>query len=159
MLMPSVGLGDHAPDFDRPNQRGEVVSLRAYQGHRVVVLYFYPKDNTLICTREACGFRDAYADFASVGAIVIGVSGDTVEQHVAFTAKHALPFHLLSDADGALRQLYGVPKTLGIFPGRVTYVIDKQGIVRHVFNAQFTADRHVSEALQVVRELIIEPSE
>ncbi len=155
--MPPLGLGDRVPDFARPNQRGETVSLHAFQGHNVVVLYFYPKDNTPICTREACGFRDAYADFASVGAIVIGVSGDTVEQHASFASQHALPFHLISDADGSLRRSLGVPKTLGLFPGRVTYVIDKQGIVRHVFNAQFTADRHVTQALRVVRELIIEP--
>jgi peroxiredoxin Q/BCP len=118
-----------------------------------VVLYFYPQDGTAVCTAQACAFRDAYEDFVKAGAVVIGVSGDSEKSHEQFAASKRLPFLLVSDADGAIRAAFGVPKTLWLLPGRVTYVIDKQGIVRHVFNSAFTAGRHVAEALDVVRKL------
>lgn len=151
--MKPLAVGDPAPDFAGEAHTGEQVSLAKYRGQQVVVLYFYPRDNTPLCTTEACAFRDGYEDFQKLGAVVIGVSADSLERHRQFAARQRLPFLLLSDADGRLRKAFGVPKTLGIFPGRVTYVIDKQGIVRHLFNAQFTADRHVSEAKAVVETL------
>jgi len=152
--MASVQVGDHAPGFTLTSQSGQRVSLAEFRGGKsAVVLFFYPKDGTPVCTKEACSFRDAYEDFVQAGAVVIGVSADSWENHRAFASGHRLPFILLSDADGALRKAFGVPKTLGIMPGRVTYVIDKEGIVRHVFNSQFAADRHVAEALAVVRQL------
>ncbi len=151
--MASVQVGDHAPDFALTSQAGQRVSLAEFRGSKAVVLFFYPKDGTSVCTKEACGFRDAYEDFVQAGAVVIGVSSDSAERHKAFASGHRLPFVLLADTDGSLRRAFGVPKTLGIMPGRVTYVIDKEGIVRHVFNSQFAADRHVAEALAVVREL------
>jgi peroxiredoxin Q/BCP len=151
--MPSIQVGDHAPDFTAQSQTGQTVSLGDYRGNRAVVLFFYPKDGTAICTKEACTFRDAYQDFGDAGAVVIGVSSDSAERHQAFSSDHRLPFLLLSDEDGSLRKAFGVPKTLGILPGRVTYVIDKEGVVRHTFSSQFSADRHVSEALAVVRQL------
>jgi peroxiredoxin Q/BCP len=129
------------------------VALSEFLGSKAVVLFFYPKDGTVVCTKEACSFRDAYEDFVQAGAVVIGVSSDSTENHRAFASGHRLPFILLADADGYLRKAFGVPKTLGIMPGRVTYVIDKEGIVRHVFSSQFAADRHVAEALAVVRRL------
>ena len=150
--MASVQVGDHAPDFTLTSQNGQQVSLAEFRG-KAVVLFFYPKDGTAICTKEACSFRDAYEDFVQAGAVVIGVSSDSAESHKAFSSGHRLPFLLLADTDGTVRQAFGVPKTLGIMPGRVTYVIDKEGIVRHIFSSQFTADRHVSEALTVVRQL------
>jgi thioredoxin-dependent peroxiredoxin len=119
----------------------------------VVVFYFYPKDESAVCTREACSFRDAYEDFVQAGAVVIGVSSDSPESHRTFAGRHRLPFILLADRDGSLREAYGVPSTLGILPGRVTYVIDKAGVVRHVFSSQLSADRHVAEALSMVRQL------
>jgi peroxiredoxin Q/BCP len=119
-----------------------------------VVLFFYPKDNSAVCTREACAFRDAYEDFVAAGATVVGVSSDTAESHQQFAAQHRLPFLLATDADGSLRRAFGVSKTLGIIPGRVTFVIDRQGVVRHVFSGQFVADRHVREALAAVRALV-----
>jgi peroxiredoxin Q/BCP len=119
----------------------------------VVVLYFYPKDESAVCTKQACGFRDAYEDFVEAGAVVMGVSSDSVESHRTFAGEHRLPFVLLVDADGSVRKAYGVQSTLRILPGRVTYVIDRQGVVRHIFRAQFSAARHVAEALRVVRHL------
>jgi len=151
--MALIQVGDCAPDFTAQSQTGQQVSLADYTGKRAVVLFFYPKDGTAICTKEACRFRDAYEEFVQAGAVVIGVSSDSDERHRAFATGHRLPFVLLSDADGSLRRAFGVPRTLGIIPGRVTYVIDKQGVVRHVFRAQFSADRHVEQALTVVRQL------
>ena len=146
-------LSQPAPDSTREAHNGEEVRLANYLGKSVVVLYFYPMDGTPVCTKEACSFRDAFEDFTKLGAVVIGVSADSPERHQAFAASRALPFLLLSDHDGSLRKAYQVPKTLGILPGRVTYVIDKAGVVRHVFSALFTAERHVAEALEIVRAL------
>jgi thioredoxin-dependent peroxiredoxin len=151
--MAPLKIGDRAPDFTLPSQEGKPVSLADYRGKQAVVLFFYPKDESPICTKEACNFRDAYEDFAAAGAAVIGVSSDSAESHHTFAARHRLPFLLLADEGGALRKAFGVPKTLGVMPGRVTYVIDKEGIVRLIFNSQLSAVDHVAEALKTVREL------
>ncbi len=151
--MPTVQVGDRAPDFTANSQAGQPVILSELRGRQAVVLFFYPKDNSAVCTKEACSFRDAYEDFVQAGAVVIGVSSDSAESHRAFASGRRLPFVLLADADDSLRKAFGVPRTLGLLPGRVTYVIDKEGVVRHIFNSQFSADRHVSEALAVVRQL------
>ena len=135
--MTSPLLNQPAPDFTREAHNGQQVRLADYRGKSVVVLYFYPMDGTPVCTKQACGFRDAFEEFTKLGAVVIGVSADSLERHRAFAASRALPFLLLSDQDGSLRKAYQVPKTLGILPSRVTYVIDKQGIIRHVFSALF----------------------
>jgi peroxiredoxin Q/BCP len=148
-----IQAGDKAPDFTLPSQSGEPVRLHDRLGERVVVLYFYPKDDTPGCTAEACAFRDSFEAFTDAGAEVIGVSSDSVDRHAAFAGKHKLPFTLLSDKGGQVRKSYGVPAVLGLLPGRVTYVIDRQGTVRHVFNSMTNIGRHVSDALKVVREL------
>lgn len=151
--MKAIQIGDSAPAFTAQAHTGQTVSLADFRGRNVVVLYFYPKDDTPGCTKEACAFRDAYEDFVQAGAVVIGVSSDSPERHQAFAGGHRLPFLLLADQEGAVRKAFGVPRTLGLLPGRVTYVIDQQGIVRHVFNSQFSADRHVTEALAIVHKL------
>lgn len=151
--MAAVAIGDLAPEFNLPAQDGRQVALADFRGQSAVVLFFYPKDESPICTKEACSFRDAYEDFVKAGAVVIGVSSDSAESHQAFAAHHRLPFLLVSDADGSLRKAYGVPKTMGVLPGRTTYVIDKEGVVRLVFNSQLSAVEHVAEALKMVREL------
>lgn len=148
-----VQVGDHAPTFTSPNQHGTMVSLGDFVGKSTVVLYFYPKDDTPGCTAEACSFRDSYEVFKQAGAEVIGVSSDSEESHQKFTSKYSLPFTLISDKGGALRKLFGVPATIGILPGRVTYVIDKQGVVRHIFNDMFNAQKHIAEALNIVKGL------
>lgn len=150
--MSKISTGDNAPDFELPGTNGPV-SLADYRGKQAVVLYFYPKDGTPVCTREACHFRDAYEDFTAAGAEVIGVSTDSAASHEQFSQTHKLPFVLLSDQGGAVAKQYGVGKTLGLLPGRMTFVIDKAGVVRHVFNSQFAAQKHVDEALQVLRSL------
>jgi len=154
--MAKVEVGERAPDFALPNQAGEVVRLDDVVGKKAVVLYFYPKDETAGCTAEACGFRDRYEAFLDAGAEVIGVSSDPPGSHRSFAAHHRLPFILLSDEKDEVRRLYGVPRTLGIIAGRVTYVIDRRGIVRHVFSSQFDAAKHVDEALAALRQLAAE---
>jgi peroxiredoxin Q/BCP len=143
-----VGVGSKAPDFTLPSQSGEMVSLKEFLGEKVVILYFYPKDDTPGCTKEACAFRDEHEEFGKLDAEVIGVSSDSVESHRRFAEKHDLSFTLLSDEGGKVRKLYGVSNTFGIFPGRVTYVIDEAGVVRHVFSSQIGAVKHVEGALK-----------
>ena len=151
--MASIQPGDPAPDVTLSLHNGTRVALADLYRDHVVVLFFYPKDNTAVCTKEACAFRDSYEKFIEAGATVVGVSSDSDASHEDFATRNRLPFLLASDADGALRKAFGVPKTLGIVPGRVTYVIDRQGVVRHVFSAQFAADAHVREAMDAVRAL------
>jgi peroxiredoxin Q/BCP len=147
-----VQVGDVAPDFTLPDQSGAPVSLGDLVGKTCIVLFFYPRDNTSICTAEACAFRDNYEVFKGKGADVIGVSSDSVESHQQFAAAYQLPFTLLSDADSEIRKRYGVPTAFGL-PGRVTYIIDRQGIVRHIFFSQFASDKHVTQALQAVQSI------
>src|SRR5205809_1329088 len=147
-----LAVGETAPDFALRSDDGRRMSLKDFRGKKVV-LYFYPKDDTPGCTKEACSFRDNYQDFTDAGAEVVGVSSDGGASHQKFTEKFQLPFTLLSDTGGAVRKRYGVPATLGLLPGRVTFVIDKQGIVRHVFNSQFQATRHVQEAIAALRAM------
>ena len=151
--MASIGVGDTAPDFTKTTQDGDTISLSQYRGDKAVVLYFYPKNETSGCTAEACTFRDNFEDFVEAGAVVIGVSQDSERSHKSFAANHRLPFLLVSDRDKALQEAYGVPKTMGLLPGRVTYVIDREGTVQHVFNSQLNPKKHVREALDVVKRL------
>ncbi len=148
-----LAAGAPAPEFTLEDQNGKRVSLADFKGHRNVVVYFYPKDDTPGCTKEACLFRDQFEDFTDAGAEVIGISSDSASSHRAFAAKHELPFTLLSDPDGVVRKAFRVPATLGLLPGRVTYVIDKQGVIRLAFNSQLNPARHVREALQVLKVL------
>ena len=136
-----------------PSQIGDNVTLSEYFGKKNIVLYFYPKDETRGCTREACEFRDQYDVFTDLGAEVIGVSAQNVESHKSFATHYGLPFILLSDEKNEVRKLYGVPSSMGIIPGRVTYIIDKKGVVRHIFNSQFQPEKHIGEALKVLKEL------
>ncbi len=146
-------VGKTAPPFTLRSLTGEEISLSDFIGKKPVVVYFYPKDDTRICTAQACSFRDNYEDFKKAGAEVIGISSDSSDSHQQFASKYKLPFILLSDEDGKIRKLYGVPTTLGLIPGRVTYIIDKAGIVRHIFSSQFDAQKHILEALKVLGDI------
>lgn len=151
--MDKAKIGDRAPDFTLPDQSGTKVSLKDFIGSKIVVLFFYPKDFSRGCTAEACAFRDSYDVFVEAGAQVIGVSSQSVESHNRFAILNKLPFILLSDEGGRVRELYGVPSTLGILPGRATYIIDKKGIVRHIFSSQLNATKHIDEAIRIVKEI------
>ncbi len=149
----AVKVGDSAPDFTLKSSRGLSVKLQTLYKSKPVVLYFYPKDNTPGCTKEACSFRDSYEVFQKLGAEVVGVSSDTVESHKEFAASHNLPFQLLSDEDDQVRKLYGVPSTLGLLPGRVTYIIDREGIIQQVFNSQLNVGGHIKAAIKTLESL------
>jgi peroxiredoxin Q/BCP len=150
---PDLRIGEAAPDFVLPDRTGKMVRLSEFRGRKAIVLYFYPKDDTPGCTKESCAFRDSYQDFQDAGAEVIGVSSDDAASHGRFAEKYKLPFTLLSDQGGQVRKLYGVPATAGLLPGRVTFVIDRDGVVRHTFNSQFQPTQHIAEALGALRKL------
>ncbi|NES80495.1 MAG: peroxiredoxin [Moorea sp. SIO2B7] len=148
-----IKIGDSAPPFSLPNQSGTPVNLADLLGKKPIVLYFYPQDDTPGCIAESCAFRDKYEVFQEAGAEVIGISADNPTSHQKFATKYRLPFTLLSDTDNRVRTLYGVPATLFILPGRVTYIINKQGIVQHIFDSQLDFNGHVQEALKVLNSL------
>ncbi|MBX2862131.1 MAG: peroxiredoxin [Leptolyngbyaceae cyanobacterium MAG.088] len=149
----ALKVGDIAPDFTLQSQAGESITLSNFKNQKAVVLYFYPKDDTPGCTTESCTFRDSFQDFQNLGAEVIGISSDSPDSHQKFANKYSLPFTLVSDTSSNVRKAYGVPATLGLLPGRVTYVIDKTGTIRHLFNSQFNPKKHVDEALTVLKGL------
>ena len=144
-------VGDAMPETTLVGEAGPV-KLREHVG-KALVVYFYPKDETYGCTAEACSFRDQYEDFVAAGAEVIGVSRDDASSHQSFKAHHKLPFTLLTDPDGKVADAWGVKKTLGLMPGRVTFVFDKAGVLRHRFDSQLRFGRHVDEALEMVKHL------
>lgn len=146
--------GDKIPHFELINQNGELVSCKNIIGNTNLVIYFYPKDDTPGCTKEACSFRDQFSDFEDAGAKVIGVSADSPESHKSFANKYHLQFDLLSDTDNTLRKAFGVKgNLLGLIPGRVTFIADKNGVIQYTFDSQFNATKHVSKALEVLQEI------
>lgn len=154
----TVVVGQPAPDFTLPSTTGASITLSSFFGRRTVVLFFYPQDDTPGCSAEACSFRDAYEDFVGAGAEVIGISSDSSASHEHFVEKYRLPMTLLSDSGGAVRALYGVRPTLGLLPGRATFVIDRTGTVQHVFVSQFRVRQHAPQALEVVKRLEAQPA-
>ena len=152
--MPRLNTGDQAPDFSLSDQHGNSVSLSDFRGKKHVVLYFYPKDETPGCTREACGFRDRYEDFIAAGAEVIGVSADTIESHQKFASGRQLPFLLLSDPGNKVAKQYGVKASLfGLLPGRETFVISREGSILHHFSSQLQIDPHISQSIDLLKQL------
>jgi len=147
-----MDTGSKAIDFEFKDREGNQTSLFSILKDKVVVLYFYPKDNTPGCTAQACSFRDSYQDFKDVGAEVIGVSSDSSESHDSFAEKQRLPFILVSDTNGNLRKKYDVPSSdiFGFIPGRVTYVIDKNKTIRYVFSSQLQLKKHAEKALEII---------
>lgn len=146
--------GDRIPDVTLTDPEGRDVRLRELAAGKSLVVYFYPKDDTPICTAQACSFRDRNDEFVEAGAVVVGISGDPAASHAGFAAKHQLSFPLLSDERGEARRAFGVKPFLGIHPGRATFVADREGVIRLAYTAQFRARPHVDRALEVVRELV-----
>ena len=149
--MGKVNVGDIAPDFELKDKDGNLVKLSDFRGQKSVVVYFYPKDETPGCTSQACSFRDSYEDFKAAGAEVIGISSDSANAHAGFASHHRLPFILLSDPIGKVRKAYGAYDLLGLIPGRVTFVIDKQGKIIHKFDSQLNPTKHIEESLKVIK--------
>ena len=152
MTPDGLRVGDRLPDVTLFDASGEV-PLRSLVGAGPLVLYFYPRDETPVCTAQACAFRDAYEDFLAAGAQVVGVSSDDAASHARFASRHDLPFRLLEDRGGGARAALGIPRRLGLLPGRVTYVIDREGVVRYTFDSAFRGREHVRRALAEVRKL------
>ena len=146
-------IGASAPDFSLSSSDGSMFTLSKVLGKKAIVIFFYPKDFSPGCTTEVCTFRDSFEIFKAAGADVIGVSSDSVESHQKFIKEHNLPFSLLSDPTKAVRKLYRIRNSGGVIPGRITFVLDKKGIIRFAFSSQFDAARHVEEAKKVVEEI------
>jgi peroxiredoxin Q/BCP len=152
VFLTELNVGDTAPDFSLLDERGLPVSLKDYLGSKVVVLYFYPKDFTPGCTAEACSFRDNYKPYQDKGAVVIGVSVDSVESHLKFAEKHNLPFSILSDSSKEVARAYGVLGIGGFLAKRVTFIIDKKGKIAHVF-PKVDVKQHSEEILKALEEM------
>jgi peroxiredoxin Q/BCP len=149
-----VAVGDKAPEFEGRMGDGNQFRLKDYQGRRHLVLYFFPKDFTPGCTKEACSFRDHRAEVAALDAEIVGVSFDTAEKHAQFADKYQLPFPLVSDSDGKIANKFGVARFGGWLPTkRVTFVIDKQGVVRDVIQSEFSMDKHVDDAIATLKKI------
>lgn len=153
-----IDVGDPVPRFELPDQQGNTFRVEDVIGQRALVVFFYPKDETAVCTAEACSFRDAHEDFVAAGAQVVGISSDDVASHKRFAARYGLRYPILADVGGAVRRLFGVPRGLfGFSDGRVTYVIDREGVVRHRFASTLQASAHMRQALDTVRALSAAP--
>jgi peroxiredoxin Q/BCP len=147
----ALKIGDSIPHFTAKDTFGNDFDSDNYIGKKPFVIYFYPKDDTRICTIQACSFRDQYEDFKTLGAEVIGISGDSIQSHQKFSEQYQLPFILLSDSDNKIRHFFGVPRDLlGLIPGRATYVVDRKGVIIMVFNST-SGEIHIEKALEALK--------
>lgn len=147
----SIKIGNRCPEFSLPDQEGKMVNITDLIGCKILVIYFYPKDNTWGCTKQACSFQERQNEFMGLDCEVIGISSDSVLSHKTFSETHHLEFTLLSDINDDVRMMFGVPKSfLGLMKGRVTYIIDKSGVVQGIFNSQINSTKHISEAIKMV---------
>ena len=152
--MNEIKIGSSIPSFALHDQNGNLFDINSVLGKKNLVIYFYPKDDSPGCTKEACSFRDQFEVFKDADAVIIGISGQSVESHKEFAKKHRLNFTLLSDEGDKIRKQFGVPTNLlGLLPGRVTYIANKTGKVIYIFNSQMQSTKHVDEALRILKEL------
>lgn len=152
--MKKIEVGSKVPIFELKDQNGELFKLETVLGKNNLVIYFYPKDDSPGCTKEACSFRDQFKVFADADAIIIGISAQSVESHLKFAKKHRLNYTLLSDIGNRVRKLFGVPTNFfGLIPGRVTYVVNKEGKIMYLFNSQIQAEKHVDETLRILQKI------
>ena len=152
--MGKIELGSKVPIFELKDQNGELFKLESVLGKKNIVIFFYPKDDSPGCTKEACSFRDQFEVFADADAVIIGINAQSVESHLAFAIKHRLNYTLLSDTGNKVRKIFGVPGNFfGLIPGRVTYVVNKEGKIVYLFNSQIQAEKHVDDALRILQEM------
>ena len=152
--MDKIGVGSIVPSFILKDQFGKDFDINTVKGKNNLVIYFYPKDDSPGCTKEACSFRDQFEVFKDADAVVIGISGQSVKSHQEFATKYRLNYTLLADEWNVVRKLFGVPTNLlGLLPGRVTYVVNKEGKVVFLFNSQIQAEKHIEEAIRILKEL------
>tara|TARA_R110002050_G_scaffold41242_1_gene100083 strand:+ start:84931 stop:85464 length:534 start_codon:yes stop_codon:yes gene_type:complete len=146
--------GSKVPKFELKNQNGDLFKVADYIGKKNLVIYFYPKDDTPGCTKEACKFRDEFEVFTDLEAMVIGISSDSPESHTKFIEKYNLPFTLLSDEEDVVRKAFGVKgKFMDMIPGRVSFIVDKKGIIQYVFDSMGNAEQHVDEARKILENI------
>ncbi len=153
--MAKLVIGSQIPEFTLPDQNGNEFKTTDVVGKTNIVLYFYPKDDTPGCTKEACSFRDQYEVFSDYGAMIIGISSQSVSSHKKFIEKYKLPFTLLSDRENNVHRMFGVNKNPFLLPGRVTFIIDFTGKVVGIFESQTNIKMHIEEALRIIKELKI----
>jgi thioredoxin-dependent peroxiredoxin len=152
----ALKIGDSVPNFAAKDAHGQDFNVGALVGKKPFVIYFYPKDNTPGCNAQACSFRDQYEEFIDLGAEVVGISSDSAASHEKFADKYKLPFILLSDTNKKIKRLFGVPdKLFGLLPGRVTYVVDKNGIIQFIFDSMNPIN-HIPKALKMIKKLVLE---
>ena len=152
--MKQIQKGSIIPTFALPDQNGNLFDIRSVLGKKNLVIYFYPKDDSPGCTKQACTFRDQFEVFREADAEIIGISSDDVESHKKFAETYRLTYTLLSDTEGKVRKLFDVPSDLfGLLPGRVTYIVNKQGIVIHTFDSQLQTEKHIEEALAALKQI------
>jgi peroxiredoxin Q/BCP len=149
-----MNIGDFCPEFELCDQYGSLFNSKEWIGKRKLVIFFYPKDETPGCTKEACSFRDSHEEFLKYDCHVIGISSDSVESHRQFAENHNFKYVLLADTEKKVRKLFNVPGNLfGLLPGRVTYIIDLEGKIRGIHNSQLNPVSHIKEALELVKQL------
>jgi thioredoxin-dependent peroxiredoxin len=148
----ALKVGDKLPNFKAKDTNGNIFDSQNYIGKQPLIIYFYPKDETRVCTEQACSFRDNYQEFKDLGAEVIGISADSVQSHLKFKSKFNLPFILLSDNDKKLRKLFGVENDFLIIPGRQTFVVDENGLIVMTFNSM-SGTIHIEKALKTLKKL------
>jgi peroxiredoxin Q/BCP len=152
--MNQLSIGDLCPIFELPDQNNTLIRINDLIGKKILVIFFYPKDNTPGCTKEACSFRDSHDIFLNEDCELIGISSDSPNSHQGFAQQHKLTYTLLSDSKKEVRKAFGVPSNLfGLIPGRVTYIIDLEGKVAGIYNSQSDPLGHIKESLKVVRSL------
>lgn len=143
-------VGDKCPLFKGTDQYGKEFDASTIVGQKKCIIYFYPKNETKVCTAQACSFRDAYETFKDNDCEVIGISGDSAKSHQQFAEHHSLPFVLVSDGDKRIRKTFQVPKDFLVVPGRYTYIIDENGIILEIFHDTTNADNHTQTALNIL---------
>jgi peroxiredoxin Q/BCP len=147
--------GEKCPLFSLQNQDNKTINIADFIGKQNLVIYFYPKDNTKVCTAEACEFRDRMNDFAKLDSVVFGISSDSVSSHKKFADENKITFDILADTDKSVRKLFGIKANLfGLVPGRETFVIDKNGIIQGVFNSLTKSKAHIDFAREILKDLL-----
>ncbi|KAG2213068.1 hypothetical protein INT47_011217 [Mucor saturninus] len=152
-MAPHALLHKQAPtDITVKNQHDQDINISDFIGKSTVILFFYPKDNTYVCSKEACAFRDNFEEIQKLGVEVVGVSADGVKSHEQFAIKQKLPYTLLADTEGQLRTAFQVPKLLFGFPQRTTYIIDNDGEIQHIFESFFSYSYHINNVMKVLQK-------
>lgn len=150
----ALKVGDKCPIFSLKDQNNQEINIQNFIGKKNLVIFFYPKDETQGCIKEVCSFRDSHEEFKDLACEVFGISSDSTSSHKKFAEKHHLSFTLLADTKKEVRKAFGVPGNLfGLIPGRVTYVIDKKGVIRGIYNSLTDPEGHIKNALEEVKKL------